>query len=77
MDVRTAVRKAIQEAAQAPLPADDSISLFERGVIDSFGLVDLLMALEQAFNVKVPDSDLIPSRFETVEKIVAYFQARI
>ncbi|MBL0211564.1 MAG: acyl carrier protein [Holophagaceae bacterium] len=77
MDVRTTVRAAVQDLAQAPLPADDSVSLFERGVIDSFGLVDLMLALEQAFHVDVPDSDLIPSRFETVEKIMAYFQARL
>ncbi len=77
MDIRAAVRKAIQDMAQAPLPADDSASLFSGGVIDSFGLVDLMSSLEETLGVKVPDSDLMPSRFETVDKIVSYFQARM
>jgi acyl carrier protein len=77
MDIRAAVRKAIQDMAQAPLSADDSASLFNDGVIDSFGLMDLMTNLEEILSVKVPDSELMPSRFETVDKIVNYFQARM
>jgi acyl carrier protein len=77
MDIRAAVRKAIQDMAQAPLSADDSASLFNDGVIDSFGLMDLMTNLEEILGVKVPDSELMPSRFETVDKIVNYFQARM
>jgi acyl carrier protein len=76
MDIRLAVRDAIQNIAQEPLPDDDSGSLFSEGVIDSFGLVELVSELEHVLGVKVPDDELIPSRFETVDKIVAYFQAR-
>jgi len=77
MDIRNAVRKAIQGIAQEPLSADDSASLFNDGVIDSFGLVELMSELETVLGVKIPDAELMPSRFETVDKIVAYFQARM
>ena len=77
MDTRSAVRKAIGSIAQEPLSDDDSVSLFSDGVIDSFGLVELMSDLEQVLGVKVPDAELVPSRFETVAKIVAYFQARL
>jgi acyl carrier protein len=62
---------------QAPVPADHAASLFSDGVIDSFALMDLMSNLEESLGVKVPDSELMPSRFETVDKIVNYFQARM
>jgi acyl carrier protein len=77
MDIRSAVRNAIQAIAQEPLSEDDSASLFSDGVIDSFGLVELMSDLEHVLGVKIPDAELMPSRFETVAKIVAYFQARM
>jgi acyl carrier protein len=76
MEVRETVRKAIQDLAQAPLPADDSASLFSDGVIDSFSLVELMSTLEELLGVKIPDAELMPSRFESVAKIVKYFEAR-
>ena len=38
--------------------------------------MDVINRLEAAFDVKVPDSDLTPRKFETVAKMVAYFDAR-
>jgi len=77
MDIRSAVRSAIQAIALEPLSEDDSVSLFSEGVIDSFGLVELMSDLEQVLGVKIPDAELTPSRFETVARITAYFQARM
>jgi acyl carrier protein len=58
------------------VPDDDSTSLFTEGVIDSFSLVELMAELETSLGVKIPDAELMPSRFETVAKIVQYFEAR-
>lgn len=76
MDTQQVIREAIAQFAQAPLPADASASLFDSGVIDSFGLMDLIAELEKSFGVKVPDSELVPRKFETITKIAAYFDAR-
>jgi len=37
---------------------------------------DLVTGLEQEFNVKIPDADLVPERFDTVTKIEAYLDGR-
>lgn len=66
------VRTLVGELAQAPVPLDPGASLFDAGVIDSFGVMDLVGRLEQAFGIQVPDAEMIPSRFETLEKIAAY-----
>jgi acyl carrier protein len=56
-------------------PSDDE-SLFDSGALDSFSLPDLVTGLEQQFNVKIPDADLVPERFDTVAKIEAYLDTR-
>lgn len=70
------IRRVLQPLAKAPLPADADASLFELGVLDSFGLMDAVAQLEEAFGVKVPDADLTPRRFETLAKIERYLASR-
>ena len=55
--------------------ADDS--LFQSGVLDSFALPDLVAELEREFSISIPDSDLIPRKFETLARIESYIQGRI
>jgi D-alanine--poly(phosphoribitol) ligase subunit 2 len=58
------------------VPQDPDESLFEAGVIDSFGVMDLVAQLEESFDIKVPDDEMVPRRFETLNKIVAYVEAK-
>lgn len=70
------IRRVLGPLARSPLPDDVDASLFELGVLDSFGLLDAVARLEEAFGVKVPDADLTPRRFETLAKIESYFARR-
>jgi acyl carrier protein len=49
-------------------------SLFDSGVLDSFGLQDLVTGLEKSFGVKIPDSDLTPRKFDSIERIEEYLE---
>lgn len=53
------------------LPPHDE-SLVDAGVLDSFGLADLVAAMESAYGVKVPDPDISMQTFESIDKIAAY-----
>jgi acyl carrier protein len=66
------IREALARVAKAPIPANREVSLFDAGVLDSFDLVDFVSDLENEFNVKVPDNDLHPTKFESIAKIAAY-----
>jgi len=44
-------------------------SLLERGVIDSMGIMKLLAFIEEKFQVKVSDEELLPENFETLSAI--------
>ena len=70
------IRSLVGELAQAPVPADPDASLFEAGVIDSFGVMDLVGKLEAAFGIQVPDADMLPRKFETLARIAAYVDTR-
>jgi acyl carrier protein len=51
-------------------------SLISTGVLDSLALLRLLLFLEQQFGIKVNDGDVIPSNFETVNRIKAFVEAK-
>jgi acyl carrier protein len=57
------------------LPKDGE-SLVDEGILDSFGLSELVAHIEQSFGVKVPDADIQLATFESIEKIAAYVSAR-
>lgn len=76
MSTLDTVRAKVAAVAQAPVPADADASLFESGVIDSWGVMELVSELESTFGVKVPDEDLIPRKFETLRRIADYFDAK-
>jgi len=57
-------------------PAPDE-SLFDSGTLDSFTLPDLVTGLEEQFGVSIPDSDLVPERFDTIAKIEAYLDTKV
>ena len=56
-------------------PALDE-SLCESGYLDSFALPDLVAELEEAFSVQIPDSDLNPRKFDSIERIESYLDQR-
>jgi acyl carrier protein len=76
MSTLDTVREKVAAVAQAPVPEDVNASLFESGVIDSWGVMNLVSELEEALGVKVPDEDLIPRKFETLRRIADYFDAK-
>jgi len=57
------------------LPTYDA-SLVDEGILDSFGLAELVTLVEQAYGVKVPDKDLSLATFDSIDKIAAYVAAR-
>lgn len=44
---------------------------------DSFSLMELVLRLEEAFSLSIPDEDLDPEVFQSVTTIVSYLRARL
>ena len=76
MDRRAKLIEIIQRVSkQDTVPGADE-SLFDSGLLDSFGLPDLISAMEKEFGIQVPDSDLNPRKFDTIERIEEYLDSR-
>jgi acyl carrier protein len=64
---------ASNNGAAVPASGDD---LFKAGILDSFALVDFIGVLESETGISVPDSDVKPANFQTLEAIESYVESR-
>jgi acyl carrier protein len=76
MDRQQEISEVVKRVAQNDKDFAPDEALFETGVLDSFGLPDLVSELEKTFKVKIPDSDLRPANFSSVQKIDSYLQTK-
>jgi D-alanine--poly(phosphoribitol) ligase subunit 2 len=67
----------VRKIAKKNVTPDPDESLFDSGYLDSFALPDMVSALEQEFGIEVPDSDLNPRKFATLNRISEYLNSRL
>ncbi len=76
MDRQAKIIKIIRSVAKKDVtPATDE-SLFDSGLLDSFALADVVSELEKEFSLKIPDADLNPRKFDSIERIEQYLDSR-
>jgi acyl carrier protein len=63
-------------AELAGLELTNDLNLFENGIIDSFALINFVMALEAKYGLKIPDSDATPANLGSVDLAAAYIERR-
>lgn len=50
----------------------DNDSLFDLGILDSLGLIELISQIESHFSITLAEESLVPSNFESLAKIVSF-----
>jgi len=76
MSRQARILQIIRDLSQQDVTPGPDQSLFESGILDSFALPDMVSALEREFSISIPDSDLLPRKFETLARIEAYLDSR-
>lgn len=72
------IRKFIsRETFTDPKKLGDSTLLFEEGIFDSMGLLNLISFMEEEFSVKVADSELDTANFGSVNAIVSFLERKV
>jgi acyl carrier protein len=66
----------ISAVAKKQVSPDASESLFDSGLLDSFALTDLVAGIEKEFGLSIPDADLNPRKFDSIERILEYLDSR-
>ncbi len=54
---------------------DDTL-IFEKGVLDSMGLLFLIEFLKEEFGVTTNDDELVEKNFESINNIVAFLESK-
>jgi acyl carrier protein len=56
--------------------ADDN-SFIERGIIDSTAVMELVAFLEERYQIKLQDKDLIPENLDSINGLARYVESRL
>jgi acyl carrier protein len=75
MSVEAKVRSYILENLMFSSNAADlqnDASLLDRGTIDSTGVLEIVLFLEETFGIKIKDSEMLPENFDSVDNIVRF-----
>ena len=54
----------------------ESDSLLEKGVIDSMAMVELVSFIEQTFEIRIHDEELMPENFDSLAAMGAFITAK-
>jgi acyl carrier protein len=65
----------IIETDSSVLNADTSLT--QSGVVDSMGVLELIMFIEQEYGITIPDEDTLPENLDSVSRIVSYVSRRL
>lgn len=78
-DLKTTIRNFIVENflfGDTSQVIEDTTSLIDNGYVDSTGVLELVMFLEQTFGIKVADSEIVPANLDSVGAIAAYIAGK-
>ena len=54
----------------------DAESLMQNGTMDSTGILELIMFLEETFGIKVGDDEMIPTNLDSVVNVVSFVERK-
>lgn len=56
--------------------ADDA-SLLDEGVVDSMGVLGLVLFVEEQFGIAVAEREVVPDNFDSIDALAAFVQGRL
>lgn len=63
--------------SDAEFPFADDASLLEEGVVDSTGVLELILFLDETFGVHVDDEEAVPQNLDSVARILDYVERKL
>ena len=79
MSLEKEIRNFIEE--NFILDGNDNLSsedsLLEKGIIDSTGVLELVAFIEENYNFKIKDEELVPENLDSIKSITKFIQERV
>ena len=57
-------------------PHADDTSFLEEGIVDSMGIMELVMFVDESFGITVEDEELVPDNFDSVSRLATYIRRK-
>jgi len=54
----------------------DDTSFLEEGIIDSMGIMELVMFVGDTFRITVEDEELVPDNFDSITRLASYIRLK-
>lgn len=54
----------------------DSDSFLDGGIIDSTGVMEIILFIEETFDIKVNDNEMLPVNLDSVDNLAAFVQRK-
>jgi acyl carrier protein len=75
-EISNFIKKNFLLGAETNIIGDEE-SFLEKGIIDSTGVLELVSFIEETFNFKVQDEEIIPSNLDSLNKLVTFVGKKI
>jgi len=56
---------------------DPDEDLLEQGIVDSLGIMKLVVFMEDTFGIKVDDAEIVPENFNNLNSIVTFVERQM
>ena len=79
MTIEAQIRKYVAENflfSDGGYQLPDDVSFLEEGIVDSTGVLELVMFVEDTFSVAVKDEEIVPDNFDSVARLAAYIRRK-
>ena len=77
--VETSIRRYVLEIflfTEDESQLSNNASFLEEGIVDSTGILELVMFVEETFSIVVKDEEVVPENFDSVERLARYVRLR-
>jgi len=55
---------------------NSDVNFIQQGMLDSFDVVSLVVALDNEFNISIDGMDIVPDNFSGIDKIIALLKSK-
>jgi len=74
MNIHDFVSEKIQEITFRKVTNDDL--LWSDNILDSINIIELIVEIENEFQIKIPNSEIVLDNFEKLDSIVKYIESK-
>ncbi len=78
LEAKENIKKYIVETSYVPTEkVQDDTLIFVDGIFDSMGFLGLINFIEDSFNIKAQDAELLEENFESVNAIASFIEKKL